>query len=152
MRHEFRIIFTIHLAALPIFGLCSVYGKWMNVNMEPGLDPLPLPSLKHKPANKIFCNNACSRGVLMNRVSTLVKTYLPLRYNFGGSFSPCCSSSSSATDSFSVCMKCNPPSEMHMENLGWWGTFVCTGSLICKWLNFGLWFCSDNRVAFLKSW
>ena len=86
---------------------------------EAGMDPLPLPSLKQKPANKIFCNNACSGDVLMNRVSTLVKaSYLPLRYNFGGNFSPCwrqrhlCSSALSATDSFPVCMNCNAPSEM----------------------------------------
>jgi len=111
MGSEVRIIFTFHLEVLPIFGLYSVYGKRMNLNMEPGVDPLPLPSLKQKPANKIFCNNACSGGVFMNRVSTLVKaSYLPLRYHFGGSFCPCwrsrnlCSSSSSATDSFSVCM------------------------------------------------
>ena len=91
----------------------------MNVNMESGMYPLPLPSLKQTPANKIFWNNACSGDVLMNRVSTLVKaSYLTLRCNFGGNFSPCWrqrrlrSSSLSATDSFSVCMNCNAPSEM----------------------------------------
>jgi hypothetical protein len=78
------------------------------------MGPLPLPSLKQKPANKICFNNACSDGALMNRVSTLVKaSYLPLRYKCGESFSPFRSSNSSVTDSFSVCMNCNPPCEMH---------------------------------------
>jgi hypothetical protein len=143
MRNEVRIIFTVCLAVMPTFGLCCVYGNWMNVNMEPGVDPL----------TKYFVTMHVLVAYLLT-VSTLIKaSYLPLRCNFVGSFSPCwrprhlCSSSSSATDSFSVCMNCNRRLKcsdcytcLKTENRGCRGTSVCTGSLIRKWLKFDVLF------------